>query len=67
MQQYRAITITDGPRKGAIALTSPGYFRHINGEEWAAAQAAGLVNTGPDDVNDREWDVVRALALGSDQ
>lgn len=62
--QYRAIVRVED---GAIALTSPGYFRHVSPAEWASVQAAGLVNTGPDDVTKEQWELVRMVALGSDR
>lgn len=62
--QYRAIRRVED---GAIALTAPGYFRHLSGEELAAVMAAGLTQAPSDEVNAREWDVVRSIALGSDQ
>ena len=62
--QYRAITRVEDK---AIGLTAPGYFRHVSGEELESAMAAGLTQAPADDVNARQWDVVRAIALGSDR
>jgi hypothetical protein len=64
MTQYRAIRRVED---GAIALTAPGYFRHLSGEELEAVMAAGLAQAPSDEVNAREFDVVRAVALGSDR
>lgn len=62
--QYQAIRRQDG----AIALTSPGYFRHVSVEEWAVAQRTGQAKPPVGEpINEREWDVARAVALGSDR
>lgn len=57
---YRAIKAGD-----RIALTAPGYFRHLTPAEWAAAQAGGVCNVPPDAVSTAEWDALRVIAHGT--
>lgn len=60
--QFRAIRrVPDG----AIALVAPRYFKHVNGDELAAAIAAGLTQQPADEVNEVEWDRVKALVLAT--
>lgn len=62
--QYQAIQRASD---GAIALTAPGYFLHVSPEFWAVAQRTAQAKPPGQALNDREWDVARAIALGGEE
>jgi hypothetical protein len=55
------------PDTGAIAVVSPGFFRQLDGEQWEVVKSKGLAPAEPQVVNQREWDVIRAVAYGGEE
>jgi hypothetical protein len=55
------------PDTGAIAVVSPGVFRQLDGEQWEVVKSKGLAPAEPQVVNQREWDVIRAVAYGGEE
>lgn len=63
--KYKSVVLRseDKSKDGSIALVAPGYFRHVDGEAWKIVKDNGFVINPdkPEDVNQREWDVLKAI------
>ena len=63
--RYEAIRLASGE----VALWAPGHFKHVSEEEWTihASKKWCQPKAEATPVNQREWDVCRAVAFGGEE